>query len=184
LQRAFAELEARAQEELAAEDLEGFGQPVMQSSVDARYVGQSFDLRLPYVPSATRLRDDFARAHEERYGYAAPGEAVEIVNVRLRARLPRLMRPRLVPLWPESSTTARRMETRTVWFGAGSAGAVGVSDLRRQETTVLWRPSLPAGTVVRGPALIEQYDSVTVVPPGWQAQVDDSFNLVLTGGTK
>jgi N-methylhydantoinase A len=155
LQSAFAELEDQARAELAEEDLEGFGEPVLQAAVDMRYVGQSFDLRLPFTPSAARLREAFTRVHEDRYGYAAPGEAVEIVNVRLRARLPRLIQPRLVPSWPEAPGSARAAETRAVWFGAGATGPVGVADLRRLNTAVLWRPSLPAGTHIDGPALIE-----------------------------
>jgi len=46
--------------------------------------------------------------------------------------------------------------------------------------TVSWRPSLNRGEVVLGPALLEQYDTVTVIPPGWVARVDDSFSVLLT----
>jgi N-methylhydantoinase A len=62
-----------------------------------------------------------------------------------------------------------------VYFGS----SVGVSELRAHEAAILWRPSLDRGTSVAGPAVIEQYDSATVVPPGWAATVDHQFNLLL-----
>jgi len=56
---------------------------------------------------------------------------------------------------------------------------VGVGDLRPTMAGVLWRPSLSPGRAVDGPAVVEQYDSATIVPPGWSALVDESFNLLL-----
>ena len=169
----FAGLEEQAREELEREELADFGAPVLYRSVDARYVGQSFELRLPYVAGAERLRSDFDQMHEQRYGYCTPSHPVEVVNLRIRGSLPRLERPRIVPDWPERG---RPREERAVWFGS----SVGVGDLGPAVAEVLWRPSLERETTVVGPAIVEQYDSATVVPPGWRAIVDDMFNLLLT----
>jgi 5-oxoprolinase (ATP-hydrolysing)/N-methylhydantoinase A len=44
------------------------------------------------------------------------------------------------------------------------------------------RETLGAGAVVRGPAIVEQLDTTTVVPPGQRATVDRVGNLVIRSG--
>jgi N-methylhydantoinase A len=51
----------------------------------------------------------------------------------------------------------------------GSGGAV--------DTPVYVRAGLPAGTKLAGPAVIDQLDSTTLVPPGWRAEVDEWLNI-------
>jgi len=171
LERVFAELEVQAAEDLEDEPL--FGAPVLLRRLSVRYVGQSFEFSVPYAASSAEVLSAFTGLHQERYGYAAMGRPVEIVHVRLRATLPRLHRPDLIPPWPEPE---RAQGEREVWFGAG----VGVTKVAPVRTTVSWRPSLDRGEVVLGPALLEQYDTVTVIPPDWVARVDDSFSVLLT----
>jgi N-methylhydantoinase A/oxoprolinase/acetone carboxylase beta subunit len=60
--------------------------------------------------------------------------------------------------------------------------ALSVGDLHAEETMIYWRPALDRDTVIEGPAAIEQYDTTTIIPPGWTARVDDHFNLVLVHG--
>lgn len=171
LDAVFEELAARAHIELGEEPL--FGKPALSRWLDMRYAGQSFDLRVPYAASLDELVAEFTRRYEERYGYASPGARVQIVTARLRAVLPRLQRPELVPPWPERE---RNPDAREVLFGE----AAGIRDLKPHRTAIFWRPSLPVGTEMPGPAVIEQFDSATVVPPGWQGRVDEQFNLVLS----
>jgi len=171
VERVFAELEAQAGEDLEDEPL--FGAAVLRRRLSVRYAGQSFELSVPYAASSAEVLSAFTRLHRERYGYAAIGRPVEIVHVRLRATLPRLHRPDLVPKWPEPERTECQRE---VWFGAGA----GVTNVAPVTATVSWRPSLNRGDIVPGPALLEQYDTVTVIPPNWVARVDDSFSLLLT----
>src|SRR5262249_61307383 len=79
------------------------GDRQMLRSVDLRYHGQSFELAIPVPPGAlsvadiARLRAEFDAAHERAYGYAAPEDAVELVNVRLAA-IGLTPRPRRAPL--------------------------------------------------------------------------------------
>ena len=167
---AFTALEGVAHHDLGQEPL--FGRPHMTRSLDVRYSGQSFDLRVPYSGGTADLRGRFEELYRERYGPTGTQAAIEIVTIRLRATLPRLHKPRVVPSWPEGR---RPVSRRAVWFGPGP----GVSGTKSLETRVLWRPSLPVGSVIPGPAVLEQYDSTTLVPPEWVARVDDSFNLVL-----
>jgi N-methylhydantoinase A len=171
LEAAFAELERTLLSEVAGEDL--FGEPVISRAVDLRYTGQSFDLPVQYIQDAHDLVETFRKAHEQRYGYAPAAGSVEVVNLRVRATLPRLRLSSVVPDWPEDG---RGEEQRPIWFGS----SVALRDLAERPARVLWRPGLPAGTRIEGPAVIEQYDSVTLVPPGWQVLVDPAFNLLLT----
>jgi N-methylhydantoinase A len=60
--------------------------------------------------------------------------------------------------------------TRSVWFAA--TGYV--------TTQLLDRDTIGAGDTVTGPAIIEQMDTATVVPPGWAVHVDAVGNLLLT----
>jgi N-methylhydantoinase A len=170
LEAVFAALETRLLAETEGEEL--FGQPVLSRAVDLRYAGQTFHLPVDYTRDIASMAAGFRRAHEQRYGYAPSGGSVEVVNARVRATLPRLTQPRLLPPWPEPG---RPEEERQIWFGSG----IGVNALAARPSRVAWRPSLPAGTDIRGPAAIEQYDSVTLVPPGWTAAVDVHFNLLL-----
>jgi N-methylhydantoinase A len=167
---AFLALEERARQDLG--DEASFGEPVMTRTVDARYLGQSFELRVPYADESDLLRSRFEERYQERYGMTGISGPIEIVNIRLRATLPRRARPQLVPPWPEPS---RPVSFRSIWFGS----SLVVAGLEPVTTVVAWRPSLPVGTVIPGPALLEQYDSTTLVPPGWTARVDEFFDLVL-----
>jgi N-methylhydantoinase A len=49
-------------------------------------------------------------------------------------------------------------------------------------TPVFWRDDLPVGTALAGPAVVEQYDSTTLLHPGWRLVVDGTGNLVLQAG--
>ena len=144
-------------------------------SVDLRYHGQSFELPIT-VPSWTlaasdvaRLRTDFDAAHERAYGYAAPDDAVELVNVRLAA-IGVTPRPRRVPLPDGTRDPAAAVKsTREVWFSE-------IGGWRK--TIVLDRTKLSSGNVIAGPAIVEEHDASTLVHPGWEASVDQYGNLL------
>lgn len=146
----------------------------MTRTVDARLVGQSFDLRLDFTSDGDLLRARFEELYRELYGITGLRGAIEIVNVRLRVTLPRRTQPRLIPPWPEPT---RSIDSRAIWFGS----SLGVTGMKSITARVAWRPGLPVGTEIIGPAVLEQYDSTTLVPPGWTARVDECFNLVLAG---
>ena len=48
------------------------------------------------------------------------------------------------------------------------------------DTPVLWRPDLAPGTVVTGPAILEEYGSTVPLHPGFTARVDEYLNLIVT----
>lgn len=144
-----------------------------QLVIDMRYIGQNYELGVTLpddtataLPPQAALAALFHSAHERNYGHADPAAPIEIVNLRLTAvgRLPDIGAPRF-----DGAAAATPKSTRPVWFAAD--GAV--------ETAIWWRPDLAPGTVVEGPAVIEQLDATTPIPPGYRARVDASLNLVI-----
>jgi N-methylhydantoinase A len=132
-------------------------------SLDARYRGQSFEIEIPLSADLAR---DFHAAHRQRYGYARPGRAIEVVNLNLEAHRPG---PRL----PE--TRARRRPRPEPW------GAVALDTGARVLRAPVWRRErLGAGTRLTGPCLIVEYGATTYVPPRFACTVDRRDNLRLT----
>ena len=139
---------------------------VAERRLDVRYAGQSYELSVPFRTNFPKL---FHQAHEKAYGYAHPGRALEIVNVRLRLVI-RTPKPQLRARKKRNSDPARaRAETKPVWF-AGQFHA----------TPLFERERLAAGTRLVGPAVIVEYSSTTVVPADFTCKVDEYLNLILT----
>ena len=111
----------------------------------------------------------FHRAHRQAYGYAAEGDIVEVVNLRLTA-LANLPQPKLTakPLRTRRDPKSALRSYRDVFF-------------RNQpvSTSIYERSKLLPGDVLTGPAIIEQLDSTTVVWPDQTASVDAYNNLLL-----
>ncbi|MBV9645832.1 MAG: hydantoinase/oxoprolinase family protein [Candidatus Eremiobacteraeota bacterium] len=143
--------------------------------VDARYAGQSFELTItalsPFDDAAVEtLMERFHRRHAEVYGFASLDESVEFVNIRSTA-IGTLAKPPLTRANPQRrDSAAAPLLRRDVFF----AGRGWVS------TAVFEREALLPGDRCEGAALIQEYDSCTLVPPGWRARVDDFRNLVVT----
>ena len=163
----FRRLEEQAVTEMAAE---GFvpADLTFRRTADMRYRGQSHELPVALSPddpvSPPAL---FHVAHEGRYGYRQPAAAVEIVNVRVQA-----VAPATVPELPSQAAVETAVEPwgeKTVWFGEQPV-----------PTALYERSCLRAGHYFAGPAVVFQYDTTTVIPPGWQALVDRFGNLLLT----
>ena len=130
---------------------------------DVRYRRQAYELTLPLADgpvtreSLDALATAFHAKHEQTYGHANRAEAVQLVNLRLTAlgRLPGLT-------LAQRADAAARVRRRDIWFA--STGFVACD--------VHWRDGLLPGTVIAGPAIVEAMDSTTVLPPGWQANID------------
>ncbi len=151
VEAAFRELEEKARVELT--DAEMQESALMLRSVDLRYVGQSYEINVPYGED---LEGRFQRRHEARFGYASEGEAIELVNVRLAAVV-RQNRPS--PQLPGGHEESRG--TRQVLFGA-----------TRTPTPVLGGRGAP-GTKREGPLIVEESTATTVVDPGTSVVVDE-----------
>lgn len=146
---------------------------LFQIEADLRYVGQAYELTVPVTAEVPeRILDALGTAfhdeHARTYGHASEEDAVELVNLRLiglRADSgDRAFRA------PPLGTPARGTHHRKVHFAALGA---------RVATPILTRADLAGGRRV-GPLIVEEYDSTTVVPPGWGAELDAFTNIVIT----
>ncbi len=139
---------------------------------DVRYVGQAFELTIP-VPESKGWLDalggEFHARYEARYGHCHPGDPLEIVNLRVRAS---------------------GMVDKLGWVKAENPGG-GLDDALVERRSVVFeedvpdcpvyrRDSLPVDAEISGPAVIEEYGSNTLVPPGWTARRDVYGHLRLS----
>jgi len=147
---------------------------------DCRYRGQGHELRTPAPAGAVdeafaqRLRDAFDLQHNRAYGHVYEGRDVEIVNIRVvgvGAVSP--LRSRHIPagaVTPRDRAISGRR--RTLFDLDNAAEAI--------DTPRYARALLEAGNRIEGPAVIDQMDATTVIPPGFAGRVDGFGNLVIT----
>jgi N-methylhydantoinase A len=162
LHTSFAELHRLGASEMKAE---GFKPRDVRTvdSVDLRYRGQSYELTIPFT---SKFVADFHKTHERRYGYANPDKKVEIVNARTTL-LGRVEKPQLQKS-PRSRQKPVPLQFNSVWIAG-----------KKIRTAIYDRDSLAYGHEIKGPAIIGEYSSTTLVPPGLVCRVDPFLNLVL-----
>ncbi len=151
--------------------------------VDARYIGQNFELAVPVasgqtlgsadVPDTVEMHAAFCRAHEVAYGHASESDPIEIVNVRLSAsaRLHQFEDKPDVTGDPGKPTPRDR---RQVYFAAD----------RPVEVLIYDRAEMCPGQRVKGPAIIEQMDTTTPIYPGDVAEMTPDGHLVIKIGVE
>ena len=169
------EKEFRGLEETSLRDMAGDGfaakDLVLERSLDCRYLGQSYEIDVPYRRART-ARQAFLEAfhirHKKLYSYRHDGRPVEIVNIRVKAVA---VTPK-IPLVKEGGSPA--MDPKAL---AGRQPIV-CGD-RVHDGSVLDRSKLRPGNSVRGPALVIDPESTTFLPPGHAARVDGYGNLII-----
>ena len=155
---------------------EGFDDASHQiiTQVDMKYEGQVSDLTV-LMPngevsqrSLAQLGEVFAEEHEKSFGYRTDAP-YQLVNLRVIAR--GLSQESRVPerLGLSRVSSNGGPSQRPVYFGPNH----GWSDTRVVDRSTL------DGNALSGPLIIEEYDSTTVVPPSWQASVDQWQNIIL-----
>jgi N-methylhydantoinase A len=171
--RAMAEdLVATGHERLAQDGI-AEGDRELAFSADLRYRGQAFELTVPWRVSAPEAADlerlvaDFHDAHRQRFSYSNPGDAVELVTLRLAA-IGRLDRP---PTRKPSSgaRAAAQAGTRRVWI-----------DGAWRDAAVWKREDLAPGQACSGPAIVEEAYTTALVVPGWSVAATAEGHLVAT----
>jgi N-methylhydantoinase A len=171
----FATLTGRAEDWFVHEEIAPENR-VLTRTADMRYKGQNYELAvtLPEGPvtAATldTLASGFAELHRQRYGFVAEGEAVQIVTLRLEAT--GLVQKATLVRHPDAGpdASAARIGERPVWFPEAQDFV---------PTPIYSRDELKPGNRFAGPAIVEQMDTTTVVPPGMTARVDPYLNLIL-----
>lgn len=171
LSAAFMELEAEARELLAAEGVSDDAITVHRSA-DMRYAGQWRSITVPFAQgddSVTQAVRCFHEEYEREHNYRRDDAPVEIYQVHVTAIG---TTPTIDPQsWPLDPRDCQPKDVRRVVFDDGTIV---------QETPVYARETLTAGSTFTGPAIVEQLDSTTVVPPGVGVTVDRWHNLRMT----
>ena len=178
LEREFAALRRRAEADFRDERWKGAIH--YQRSVDVRYQGQGYELNVPYTRHLIR---DFRNEHQRRYGYNYPGRDVELVTLRLRARIKSRLASMTkghapghvgtgVPARPGRAKPSRGFEDRAQVLFSG----------KNLAAAILSRDSLAMGKKYSGPAVVTEYSATAVVPPGMNFHRDRAGNLIIEVG--
>ncbi|MDY6818620.1 MAG: hydantoinase/oxoprolinase family protein [Halobacteriales archaeon] len=151
----------------------GFGADTVETdrAVDARYIGQSYELTIP-LPTGS-IDDDtldtiverFHDQHEQRYGHAMPDEPIELVTLRLTGRVP------TAPIDDAAAGDAEPADRgeRAVYF----------EDVGYETAAIYWRPAVSVGELIEGPAILEEAGSTALVPPDATATVAPDGSVLI-----
>lgn len=130
--------------------------------LDLRYLGQAYEIPIPFFKT---LAQDFHNAHQAAYGHAMPDHPIEMVTMRIQARVP-VDKPTLQPHPP----TDQRLEDAILRQHTTPTN---------EKITYYDRDRLGVGMRFQGGAIVTQLDSTLYVPPDWHATVDAYHNIIL-----
>ena len=164
----FAEMEAEAKSRLVKEGVAD-ADMVLQRSIDMMYLGQWRSLQVPVASPFTSVPDAvnaFHADHDREYAFRRDDTPVELFRLNLAA----------IGTVPK----AELMRHATNGAGTEAEGSrmVDFDEVEGAvETPIYSHDGLPAGVTIEGPAIVEQLDSTTVIPPGVRAEVDEWLNI-------
>lgn len=145
--------------------------------VDARYVGQQWELELP-VPAAWQqelarselLKSAFDEHHMRLYSVNQPEAPIETMNWRLRLTA---LLPRPKSTWtPPATAKAEPDRWVEAWF----------ADAGKLKTRAVNGTTLKPGSEVSGPAIIEEPTTTIVIPPGISGRLTAAGNYIFDIG--
>ncbi|MFB0564063.1 MAG: hydantoinase/oxoprolinase family protein [Candidatus Aminicenantaceae bacterium] len=141
--------------------------------LDLRYLGQSYEITLPYKKPRMRGASfsfiaDFHSAHRKLYSYYHPQRPVEVVNIRIKA-VGRSKKIRIKRLAQIKKDLKRAFLKKQLIYYAG----------RKYVASIFDRSLLGPGHIIKGPALIVDYESTTFLPPSFLSKVDNMLNLII-----
>jgi N-methylhydantoinase A len=172
LQQRFDTMEALAQQEFESQGIPP-ERIVHERAIDLRYSIQKYELPVPVARAGLKpesvgaWRKAFDEIHEKHFGSRAEDQKVEIVNYRLTTKVivpkPAVAESSSHGVNCEAAIKARRRAYFDGWHN----------------TPIYDREKLQCGNQLRGPAIIEQMDSTTVVYPGQSAHIDSFGNIII-----
>jgi N-methylhydantoinase A len=144
----------------------------VRRSADVRYRGQAFDIEVQLGDSdknAAGVTRQFHQTYETLYKRSDPNQPAELINLRLRmiGKVPKPALPELPA--SDGGQAPEPVSSRPVYLGGGWC-----------EASVFDRATLRPGQCIPGPAIIEQFDTTTVVAPDYSAEVNAHGLLILT----
>lgn len=170
LQEQYAQLETEAAQRLRHEGVPD-DEAVLQRSISMRYLGQWRSLSVEMGTGPDALDEAVARfheQHEQEFAFRRDSAPVEIYQIALRA-IGTTPKPAFSPQDTAGATMPEATATRQVWFE--STGWV--------QTPIYDRSAIPAGASFDGPAVIDQLDATTLVPPDARAQIDEWLTILI-----
>ncbi|WP_436933745.1 hydantoinase/oxoprolinase family protein [Halovenus marina] len=172
----YEQLEAEGRELI---EMAGGDDVVVEREADMKYVGQAHEIGVE-IPNGELGAEDvetiqqrFHDTYERTYGYSDPDEDVEGITWKVTVRSPTESMSRTKIEGGSSRASDARKGTREAYFE--SAGGF-------TETSIYDRDELGPGATLSGPAVVEEINSTTVVPPGDQLTVDEYGNLRIDVG--
>jgi N-methylhydantoinase A len=146
----------------------------LELAADMRYYGQAYEIRVEWPTQAAdtgvlaAMTEAFHEEHKRLYSFSTPGRRVEMIGMRATA-IGRV--PKVGAEGPGAAAAGLEPKgTRKVHFrGTGTVSC-----------RIFERRDLRSGHAIEGPAVIEQKDSTTLVPPDWRMAIDAFGHLILT----
>jgi len=178
LEQQFGVLEAEAMAQFAIDEIDQ-SRIRIERVVDARYEGQGYELRVDAkggtIDAAwvAHVKEQFHDIHEREFSRRFEDADVQIANIRVRAigEMPGL-EPTKIAAGSATPPEGSLKMTEDAWFEADGKPA-------KFQTKFYERTELLAGNHIPGPAIITQFDSTSVVPPGYTCDVDPHGNLII-----
>ena len=141
---------------------------------DMRYHRQGYEIPVPVDPDNVRqnglgdLEERFNQLHEQLYGFRMPDTRCEIVNLRAVG---------------SGSVPKPELPTGSKGGADPSAALVEEHDIvvegNKVSATIYDRAKLQPGAEFDGPAIVTEFDSTTLVLPGYSARVDENYNILI-----
>ena len=137
--------------------------------LEARYSGQNFEIAVPFAASegADEMRKMFDEAHRREQGFSLPNRSVDSVTYRVKVHALSVGSQDIGEKTPMPDTTDSR--SRPIWI-AGDW----------HDADVLNRESLKPGTLIAGPAVLNEVTATTLIPPNWRGEVLDDGTISIT----
>lgn len=179
--RIFQELERKGTEKLRSQRVAKAQMEILWSA-DLRFKGQSYEINTPVERRQSlssedlkRIAKKFNEIHERIYAYGSLDEEIELVNLRVVAigKSPPVVLKKISQRIGADPSEGEK-EIRAVFFEEGGF----------QQARIFERERLVPGMIIRGPAVLEEPLSGTVIPPGIRCAVDEYGNLTITVAKK
>lgn len=173
-------LESKARQKMLLEKIPE-DQIIFHKKADMRYLGQGYEIEIPFpdtIDSPEKFKqilESFHDIHKKAYGFSHPADEVEIVYLRLSA-VHKVSKPKFNRYEAGSADASKAFSSQRDVFIKGEFMKTGIYD----------RSKLKTGHEIKGPAIIEQFDSTTLILPGHVCRVDEYLNLIISrqGGNR
>jgi N-methylhydantoinase A len=151
-------------------------------SLDLRYLGQGYELRIPVAhellaeDDSDRIWNEFHNLHQTEYGHFFPNSPIEVVNLRVTGigEMPRL---------PSTFEQSRGASIKDAWLKTGETYFRVRGVLQNVRTEFFDRCKIPIRETIAGPSVLFQKDATTIIPPMWVAEVAESGSLFIRPAT-